>query len=70
MRLNMLASTGGLSFATKPEFEVFDEELPLPKKKEDQQEEIEVAPKKMSRFKAARLGMKMQEDDEEEGYYQ
>lgn len=70
MRLNMLASTGGLSFATKPEFEVFDEELPLPKKKEDQQEEIEVAPKKMSRFKAARLGMKMQEDGEEEGYYQ
>ncbi|KAI8083659.1 hypothetical protein BDF21DRAFT_492584 [Thamnidium elegans] len=70
MRLNMLASTGGLSFATKPEFEVFDEELPLPKKKEDQQEKIEVAPKKMSRFKAARLGMKMQQDDDEEGYYQ
>lgn len=61
----MLASTGGFSFATKPEFEVFDEELPLPRKKEDQQEEVEVAPKKMSRFKAARLGMRMQTEEEE-----
>lgn len=62
----MLASTGGLSFATKPEFEVFDEELPLPRKKGEEEEEVEVAPKKMSRFKAARLGMKINDDGEYE----
>lgn len=70
MRLNMLASTGGFSFATKPEFEVFDEELPLPStKKEEEEEEEEIAPKKMSRFKAARLGMKPQNDDDDEYQY-
>lgn len=70
MRQNMLASTGGFSFAPKPEFEVFDEELPLPKKKQDQaqegeeeEEEEERKPKKMSRFKAARLGMRMDQDN-------
>ncbi|KAL9559712.1 hypothetical protein MBANPS3_000282 [Mucor bainieri] len=67
-RQSMLAATGGFSFATKPEFEVIDEDLPLPKKKQQphqEEEEQEVAPKKMSRFKAARLGMKMDvaEDD-------
>lgn len=69
-RQSMLAATGGFSFATKPEFEVIEEDLPLPKKKhqeqEEQEEQEEVAPKKMSRFKAARLGMRM--DATEEGY--
>ncbi|GAN01298.1 hypothetical protein MAM1_0006d00731 [Mucor ambiguus] len=62
-RQSMLAATGGFSFATKPEFEVIEEDLPLPKKKqqheEDEEKEQEVAPKKMSRFKAARLGMRI-----------
>lgn len=67
MRQNMLASTGGLSFATKPEFEVFDEELPLPKKKEqEEEEEVQPAPRKMSRFKAARLGMQLNEEGQYE----
>ncbi|KAK4517012.1 uncharacterized protein ATC70_000340 [Mucor velutinosus] len=71
-RQSMLAATGGFSFATKPEFEVIEEDLPLPKKKQQQQEEEEeeqqeVAPKKMSRFKAARLGMRM--DATEDNYY-
>ncbi|KAI9251576.1 hypothetical protein BY458DRAFT_523648 [Sporodiniella umbellata] len=60
-RQQMLASTGSLSFDQKPEFEVFDEDLPLPKKHEEEkveEEEEEVVPKKMSRFKAARLGVK------------
>ncbi|KAL0146262.1 hypothetical protein V8B55DRAFT_1469221 [Mucor lusitanicus] len=69
-RQSLLAATGGFSFATKPEFEVIDEDLPLPKKKQQQQqeeeEEEEVAPKKMSRFKAARLGMRM--DATEDNY--
>ncbi|CAO0795985.1 unnamed protein product [Mucor circinelloides] len=68
-RQSMLAATGGFSFATKPEFEVIEEDLPLPKKKQQQQEEEEeeqVAPKKMSRFKAARLGMRM--DATEDNY--
>jgi hypothetical protein len=65
-RQEMLAVSGGFSFATKPEFEVFDEELPLPKKKQQQQEEEEeeVKPKKLSRFKAARLGMRMDNQDD------
>lgn len=63
-RQEMLAVSGGFSFATKPEFEVFDEELPLPKKKQQQEEEEEEPkPKKLSRFKAARLGMRMDNDD-------
>lgn len=65
---SMLAVTGGFSFAPKPEFEVIDEDLPLPKKKnqkqQEEEEEQEVAPRKMSRFKAARLGMRMDETDE------
>ncbi|KAI8972032.1 hypothetical protein BDF20DRAFT_716322 [Mycotypha africana] len=63
-RLNMLAATGSLSFEPKPEFEVFDEELPLPKKEEEKEEDIpEVKPKKkISRFKAARLGMRMDDN--------
>ncbi|KAI7903556.1 uncharacterized protein BX663DRAFT_560524 [Cokeromyces recurvatus] len=67
-RQNMLAVTGGFSFAPKPEFEVFDEELPLPKKKDEEpkEEPKEVAPKKISRFKAARLGQKL---NKEEYYY-
>ncbi|CEP08130.1 hypothetical protein [Parasitella parasitica] len=66
-RQNMLAATGGFSFAPKPEFEVIDEDLPLPKKKNDNQEEQPQAttPKKMSRFKAARLGMKMDTAEDE-----
>ncbi|KAI7892258.1 uncharacterized protein EV154DRAFT_505348 [Mucor mucedo] len=67
MRQNMLATTGGLSFATKPEFEVFDEELPLPKQKgQEEEEEVQPAPRKMSRFKAARLGMQLNEEGEYE----
>jgi hypothetical protein len=70
LRQNMLASTGGFSFATKPEFEVFDEELPLPKKQnqaeQEEEEEEEVVPKKMSRFKAARLGMRMDTNEEDQ----
>ncbi|KAI8376824.1 hypothetical protein BD560DRAFT_482363 [Blakeslea trispora] len=65
-RQSMLAATGGFSFDMKPEFEVFDEELPLPKKDQrgdDDEEEEEVAPKKMSRFKAARLGMKFNNEE-------
>lgn len=57
----MLASTGSLSFEPKPEFEIFDEDLPLPNNKsqeEEEEEEEEFVPKKMSRFKAARLGIK------------
>jgi hypothetical protein len=63
---SMLAVTGGFSFAPKPEFEVIDEDLPLPKKKnqKEQEQEQEVVPRKMSRFKAARLGMRMDETDE------
>jgi hypothetical protein len=67
-RQEMLAVSGGFSFPTKPEFEVFDEELPLPRKKqeeEEEEEEEEVKPKKLSRFKAARLGMRM---DNEQDY--
>ncbi|KAI8887435.1 hypothetical protein K501DRAFT_330480 [Backusella circina FSU 941] len=61
-RQSMLAATGGFSFDPKPEFEVIDEDLPLPKdKEEEEEEEEEVVPKKMSRFKAARLGMKKNE---------
>ncbi|ORZ08119.1 hypothetical protein BCR42DRAFT_425268 [Absidia repens] len=60
-RQNMLATMGGLSFDAKPEFEVFDEELPLPsneKKKKDEEDVVVVdLPKKMSRFKAARMGL-------------
>ncbi|KAI9305028.1 hypothetical protein BJ944DRAFT_265900 [Cunninghamella echinulata] len=59
-RQNILATMGGLSFETKPEIEVFDEELPLPKdeqtNKDEDNEEIE-KPKKVSRFKAARMAM-------------
>ncbi|CAO3643307.1 unnamed protein product [Cunninghamella echinulata] len=59
-RQNILATMGGLSFDTKPEIEVFDEELPLPKdeqtNKDEDDEEIE-KPKKVSRFKAARMAM-------------
>ncbi|KAI8361773.1 hypothetical protein EDC96DRAFT_608917 [Choanephora cucurbitarum] len=65
-RQSMLAATGGFSFDMKPEFEVFDEELPLPKKDkqaDDEEEEEEVAPKKMSRFKAARLGMSFNNEE-------
>ncbi|CAO3635891.1 unnamed protein product [Mucor fragilis] len=67
-RQSMLAATGGFSFATKPEFEVVEEDLPLPKKKQqpEEEQEQEEAPKKMSRFKAARLGMRM--DTTEDGY--
>lgn len=65
MRQNMLASTGGLSFATKPEFEVFDEELPLPRKK-GEEVPVEETPRRMSRFKAARLGMQLNEEGEYE----
>ncbi|RCH86225.1 hypothetical protein CU098_002282, partial [Rhizopus stolonifer] len=61
-RQQMLASTGSLSFEPKPEFEIFDEDLPLPNNKsqeeEEEEEEEEFVPKKMSRFKAARLGIK------------
>lgn len=65
MRQSMLASTGGFSFDVKPEFEVFDEELPLPKKpNQPKEEEEQVAPKKMSRFKAARLGMRMDTEEQ------
>ncbi|KAI9484070.1 MAG: hypothetical protein EXX96DRAFT_648724 [Benjaminiella poitrasii] len=73
-RQNMLAASGGFSFEPKPEFEVFDEELPLPKKEdekkpqqqqeEEEEEQQEVAPKKkMSRFKAARLGQRMNKEE-------
>ncbi|OBZ82640.1 hypothetical protein A0J61_09312 [Choanephora cucurbitarum] len=63
-RQSMLAATGGFSFDMKPEFEVFDEELPLPKRdKQADDEEEEVAPKKISRFKAARLGMSFNNEE-------
>lgn len=69
MRQSILASTGGFSFATKPEFEVFDEELPIPRKPgqvQQEEEEVTPPPKKMSRFKAARLGMRMDTTEEED----
>ena len=67
MRQSMLATTGGFTFASKPEFEVFDEELPIPRKpgQVEEEEEEELPPKKMSRFKAARLGMRMDTDQDE-----
>ncbi|KAI8089756.1 Prefoldin subunit-domain-containing protein [Halteromyces radiatus] len=59
-RQNMLATMGGLSFDVKPEFEVFDEDLPLPTKEKSNSEKRDEPekPKKMSRFKAARMGLK------------
>ncbi|KAG1051650.1 hypothetical protein G6F43_006161 [Rhizopus delemar] len=58
-RQQILAATGSLSFESKPEIEVFDEELPLPSKQlQEEEEEEEEIPKKVSRFKAARLRMK------------
>ncbi|CAO3612736.1 unnamed protein product [Cunninghamella blakesleeana] len=63
-RQNILATMGGLSFDPKPEIEVFDDELPLPKdeqsntKKKDENKDDEIEkPKKVSRFKAARMAM-------------
>ncbi|KAI9019991.1 hypothetical protein CLU79DRAFT_756638 [Phycomyces nitens] len=53
-RQEMIAAMGSLSFESKPEFEVIDEDLPKP---HGTKEEIKTAPKKMSRFKAARLGL-------------
>ncbi|KAI8985309.1 hypothetical protein BDB01DRAFT_896422 [Pilobolus umbonatus] len=58
MRQNMIASTGGFTFDTKPEFEVIEEELPLPKKGK---QEVQQQEKKVSRFKAARLGSRKTE---------
>ncbi|ORE02193.1 Prefoldin-domain-containing protein [Rhizopus microsporus var. microsporus] len=58
-RQQLLAATGGFSFEPKPEIEVFEEELPLPR--EEKEEEEQVVPKKMSRFKAARLGLVKEE---------
>ncbi|RCH81081.1 uri1, prefoldin-like chaperone [Rhizopus azygosporus] len=61
-RQQLLAATGGFSFEPKPEIEVFEEELPLPREeKEEEKEEEQVVPKKMSRFKAARLGLVKEE---------
>ncbi|KAG1173459.1 hypothetical protein G6F70_005858 [Rhizopus microsporus] len=62
-RQQLLAATGSLSFEPKPEIEVFEEELPLPreKKEEKEEEEEQVVPKKISRFKAARLGLVKEE---------
>ncbi|ORY96674.1 hypothetical protein BCR43DRAFT_492078 [Syncephalastrum racemosum] len=57
-RLNFVASMGGFAAEPKPAYEVIDEELPLPsaqKQSKQEQEEAPPKPKKMSRFKAARL---------------
>ncbi|KAL0083591.1 hypothetical protein J3Q64DRAFT_1836086 [Phycomyces blakesleeanus] len=54
-RQEMMAAMGNLSFESKPEFEVIDEELPTPHGTKEK--ETKAAPKKMSRFKAARLGL-------------
>ncbi|KAF7724552.1 uri1, prefoldin-like chaperone [Apophysomyces ossiformis] len=60
-RQELVAAMEGFQYEPKPEFEVIDEELPLPKqqkgKKEEQVEE-EPQPRKVSRFKAARLGLR------------
>ncbi|KAG0185141.1 uri1, prefoldin-like chaperone [Apophysomyces sp. BC1034] len=62
-RQNLAASMEGYKYDPKPEFEVIDEELPLPKnrkgkqKEEEFEEEQPQQPRKMSRFKAARLGL-------------
>ncbi|KAI8336316.1 hypothetical protein BC941DRAFT_428889 [Chlamydoabsidia padenii] len=55
-RQGMLATMGGLSFDSKPEFEVIDEDLPLPSSNIKDEEAPEV-PRKISRFKAARMGL-------------
>ncbi|EIE80066.1 hypothetical protein RO3G_04771 [Rhizopus delemar RA 99-880] len=47
-RQQILAATGSLSFESKPEIEVFDEELPLPSKQLQEEEEEEEIPKKVS----------------------
>ncbi|KAJ2958556.1 hypothetical protein NQZ79_g5871 [Umbelopsis isabellina] len=60
-RQNLIASQGGLTFANKPEFQVYDDELPLPSNQpnssssssNDQQQPDK--PKKISKFKAAKL---------------
>ncbi|KAI7867537.1 hypothetical protein BDF14DRAFT_1881667 [Spinellus fusiger] len=57
-RQEMLAAMGELSFDSKPEFKVIDEDLPLPSK--DKEQDQETIPKKMSRFKAARLGLTLE----------
>ncbi|KAG2178848.1 hypothetical protein INT43_001694 [Umbelopsis isabellina] len=60
-RQNLIASQGGLTFANKPEFQVYDDDLPLPSNQannsssssNDQQQSGK--PKKISKFKAAKL---------------
>ncbi|KAI9277352.1 hypothetical protein BC943DRAFT_364269 [Umbelopsis sp. AD052] len=57
-RQNMLASQGSLSFTNKPEFEVYDDDLPLPSnnpKGSVPSVEDEEKPKRVSKFKAAKL---------------
>ncbi|KAH8549877.1 hypothetical protein BGW37DRAFT_501056 [Umbelopsis sp. PMI_123] len=63
-RQNMIASQGGFSFANKPEFEVYDDDLPLPNrqpKNSDPSVEAEEKPKRVSKFKAAKLAAKTQQ---------
>ncbi|KAI8576833.1 hypothetical protein K450DRAFT_255208 [Umbelopsis ramanniana AG] len=62
-RQNMIASQGGFSYANKPEFEVYDDELPLPSndpKRSVPSVEVEEKPKRVSKFKAAKLASKAQ----------
>jgi len=60
-RQNFIANQGGFSYASKPEFEVYDDVLPLPSNQSSVgTEEI---PKKMSKFKAAKLAAKSQQQE-------
>ncbi|KAI8394000.1 uncharacterized protein BYT42DRAFT_552998 [Radiomyces spectabilis] len=63
-RQQMMAAMGSFTFEPKPEFEVFDEELPLPSASK-KPEVTEAPPKKMSRFKAARLGLQNKSEEEQ-----
>ncbi|KAI7876691.1 hypothetical protein K492DRAFT_210185 [Lichtheimia hyalospora FSU 10163] len=57
-KYDIVAAMGGYTFESKDTFEVVDEELPLPSaqaEKKASQPKPEEKPKKMSRFKAARL---------------
>ncbi|CAM0140965.1 hypothetical protein VKS41_007708 [Umbelopsis sp. WA50703] len=56
-RQNFIASQGGLTFANKPEFQVYDDDLPLPSNTSSSSSANDSPdkPKKISKFKAAKL---------------